>query len=147
MRFTERTDIAVKILIHLAMLKGAKISIDDLVDRYIGHRSQVVAAVQDLRKAGMIASTPGRKGGIWINKPASEIYLFDVVCMFETDFNLVKCFTDPQTCSTYHCCRFKDVLEKSLQQFFQPLKDTTIGDLVDGFESSDLRVLAETEVL
>ncbi|WP_420415387.1 Rrf2 family transcriptional regulator [Roseibium sp.] len=63
MRLTERTDIAVRILMHLAILKGQKISIDDLVDNYIGHRSQVIAAVQELRKAGMIASSTGRKGG------------------------------------------------------------------------------------
>lgn len=138
MRFTERTDIAVKILIHLTLLKGAKISIDDLVERYIGHRSQVVAAVQELRKAGMIASTPGRRGGIWINRPPEQIFLSEVVRMFETDFCLVKCFSDPSSCSIYHCCKFKEVLEVALEQFFDPLEATSIADLVKDLDDSVL---------
>lgn len=76
MRLTERTDIAVRILMHLAILRGRKISIDDLVDNYIGHRSQVIAAVQELRKAGMIASSTGRNGGIWLYKnPAISSFM------------------------------------------------------------------------
>lgn len=143
MRFTERTDIAVKILIHLSLLKGAKISIDDLVERYIGHRSQVVAAVQELRKAGMIASTPGRRGGIWINKAPEEISLAEVIRMFETDFCLVKCFSDPASCSIFHCCKFKEVLEVSLNQFFAPLETTSIADLVKGLDDDMLQQAAQ----
>jgi len=143
MRFTERTDIAVKILIHLALLKGAKISIDDLVERYIGHRSQVVAAVQELRKAGMIASTPGRRGGIWISKPPEKIFLAEVIRMFETDFCLVKCFSDPNACNIFHCCRFKDVLERSLEEFFAPLEKTSIGDLVKDLDEDVLQQTAQ----
>lgn len=140
MRLTERTDIAVRILIHLSLLKGEKISIDDLVERYIGHRSQVVAAVQELRKAGMIASTPGRRGGIWINKDPSEIRLAEVVRMFETDFCLTRCFSDPDACLLYHCCKFRDVLQESLAGFFEPLEKTTIADIIAGIEPDSLQV-------
>jgi Rrf2 family nitric oxide-sensitive transcriptional repressor len=140
MRLTERTDIAVRILIHLSLLKGEKISIDDLVERYIGHRSQVVAAVQELRKAGMIASTPGRRGGIWINKDPAEISLAEVVRMFETDFCLTRCFSDPDACLLYHCCKFRDVLQASLAGFFEPLEKTTIADIIAGIEPDKLQV-------
>ncbi|WP_346897198.1 Rrf2 family transcriptional regulator [uncultured Roseibium sp.] len=143
MRFTERTDIAVKILIHLSLLKGEKISIDDLVERYIGHRSQVVAAVQELRKAGMIASIPGRRGGIWINKPPETIFLAEVVRMFETDFCLVKCFSDPSSCSIFHCCKFKEVLKVALDQFFGPLETTSIADLVKDLDDDVLKETAQ----
>lgn len=143
MRFTERTDIAVKILIHLSLLKGAKISIDDLVERYIGHRSQVVAAVQELRKAGMIASSPGRRGGIWINRPPEKISLAEVIRMFETDFCLVKCFGDPSSCSIFHCCKFKEVLDVALDQFFTPLETTSIADLVKDLDEDMLQQPAQ----
>ncbi|QDG77640.1 Rrf2 family transcriptional regulator [Labrenzia sp. PHM005] len=132
MRLTERTDIAVRILMHLAILKGQKISIDDLVDNYIGHRSQVIAAVQELRKAGMIASSTGRKGGIWIQEDPKNISLYEVVQMFETDFNLVKCCKNPKECHLSEQCRFKSILLDSLEGFFAPLKQSSIADLVNG---------------
>ncbi len=132
MRLTERTDIAIQILVHLALLKGAKISVDSLVDRHIGHRSQVVAAIQSLRKAGMIASTPGRNGGIWMDMPPEEIRVAEIVRMFESDFCLTRCFSNAESCSLYEWCKLKDVLQDSLDRFFEPLEKTTIADLVAG---------------
>ncbi|WP_417672081.1 RrF2 family transcriptional regulator [Roseibium sp.] len=141
MRFTERTDIAVRILTYLALLRGEKISIDLLVDRFIGHRSQVVAAVQELRKAGMIASTPGRHGGIWICRDPAKIKLAEVVRMFEADFYLTKCMRPEgvcpeEKCTLYDCCRFRHVLEDALVRFFQPFEETTVADLVS-FDDPD----------
>ncbi|WP_269582106.1 RrF2 family transcriptional regulator [Roseibium sp. Sym1] len=134
MRLTERTDIAVRILMHLAILRGRKISIDDLVDNYIGHRSQVIAAVQELRKAGMIASSTGRNGGIWLYKNPRDIVLYDVVQIFETDFFLVKCLAGRNSCHLFRTCRFKAVLDDSLEGFFDPMKKTTISNLVEGMD-------------
>lgn len=130
MRFTERTDIAVRMLMQLALLKGQKISIDDLVECDVGHRSQIVAAIQELRKAGMIASASGRNGGVWIARNPSTIQLADVIQMFESDFHLTKCFSDSECCDFYPDCRFRFVLDEALERFFEPLRKTTVADLV-----------------
>lgn len=130
MRFKERTDIAVRMLMQLALLKGRKISIDDLVEFDVGHRSQIVAAIQELRKAGMVASSSGRNGGIWIARDPSTINIADVIQMFETDFHLTKCFSDPESCDSFPDCRFKVVLEEALECFFGSLRKTTVADLV-----------------
>lgn len=130
MRFTERTDIAVRMLMQLALLKGRKISIDELVDCDVGHRSQIVAAIQELRKAGMIASASGRNGGIWIAQDPATIHIADIIQMFESDFHLTKCFSDPEACDFYPNCRFRSVLDEALERFFEPLRKTTVADLV-----------------
>lgn len=136
MRFTERTDVAVRMLMQLALLKGQKISIDDLVEFGVGHRSQIVAAIQDLRKAGMVASASGRKGGIWIARDPSTINVAEIIQMFESDFHLTKCFSDPKSCDFYPECRFRGVLDEALEGFFEPLRKTTVEDLV---QDADVR--------
>ncbi|ADZ71473.1 RrF2 family transcriptional regulator [Polymorphum gilvum] len=133
MRFTERTDIAVRLLLFLALHKGAKLSVDEIVDRYLGHRSQVVAAIQDLRRGGYIGSSPGRSGGVWLVRSAHEITLAEIVRMFETDFHLTRCFKDgvKARCLIYDVCVFKQALERALGSFFAVLEETTIADLIE----------------
>lgn len=130
MRLTERTDIAVRILIFLTLLKGQKVSIDLLSEQYIGHRAQIVAAVQQLRKAGMIGSTPGRNGGIWIERDASQISVAEIVRMFETDFAMTTCMNHNDDCSLIGSCRLPRLLNEALARFFEPLEAATIADLI-----------------
>lgn len=130
MRLTERTDIAVRILIFLSLLKGQKVSIDQLSEQYIGHRAQIVAAVQQLRKAGMIGSTPGRNGGIWIEKDPSEITVAEIVRMFETAFAMTTCMNHNDDCALIGSCRLPRLLNEALQRFFEPLEAATIADLI-----------------
>ena len=52
MRLTNRTDIAVRTLMYLAIHSDRIVPIDEIVEKSASHRSQVVAAVQKLRKTG-----------------------------------------------------------------------------------------------
>jgi len=130
MRLTERTDIAVRILLYLGLQGGQKVSIDEIVDRFVGHRSQVVAAVQQLRKAGYIASTPGRRGGVWLAVAPNEVYIKDLLLMFETDFHLTRCFGDSNDCAIRDFCEFKRMLDRALQNFFAELEGRTLEDIM-----------------
>ena len=114
----------------MSLFKGQKVSIDQLADQYIGHRAQIVAAVQQLRKAGMIGSTPGRNGGIWIERDPSQISVAEIVRMFETDFAMTTCMNQNDDCALIGSCRLPRLLNEALSRFFEPLEAATIADLM-----------------
>lgn len=147
MRLTERTDIAVRILLYLGLKNGQKVSIDNIVEGFVGHRSQVVAAVQQLRKAGYIASIPGRKGGVWLAVSPSEIEIKDLLLMFETDFHLTKCFGNPSDCAIHDLCEFKRMLDRALQNFFAELEGKTLQDMLVNQEEILQRIGADSPEL
>jgi len=132
MRLTERTDSAFRILMYLAINTEKRSSIDAIVEKCYAHRSQVVAAVQVLRKAGYIESSAGRTGGIWLNMPPEEITVSEIVKLMENDLQLAACFSnsDKYRCPIKDVCRLKLGLETALEAFFGVLDALTVRDLI-----------------
>lgn len=132
MRLTERTDAAFRILMYLAVHAEDRCSIDLIVEKCHAHRSQVVAAVQTLRKAGYIETSAGRTGGIWLKMPPEDISVSDVVRLMETDFQLAVCFSASSDCrcALTQVCGLKPGLKAALDAFFGVLGTLTLKDLV-----------------
>lgn len=132
MRLTERTDTAFRILMYLGLHRGTRCAIDDIVERCKAHRSQVVAAVQVLRKAGYIESSAGRSGGIWLAREPEEIDLGSVVTLMETDLCLAQCFQVSRSgqCSLYAECLLRPSLQKALDAFFEELRNISLRDIL-----------------
>ncbi|WP_349359872.1 Rrf2 family transcriptional regulator [Stappia sp.] len=132
MRLTNRTDIAVRTLMYLAISKDRIIPVDEIVEQTASHRSQVVAAVQKLRKAGYIKSTVGRSGGVMLAKQPDDIDISSIVKLIETDFALAECLEDqcPVRCGFQSACRFRTALDGALAAFLDYLEGVTIADLV-----------------
>ncbi|MES0882713.1 RrF2 family transcriptional regulator [Roseibium sp. SCP14] len=132
MRLTERTDAALRILMYLAVHADQRCSIDVVVEQCNSHRSQVVAAVQILRKAGYIASSAGRNGGIWLDAEPEDITVSEVVQLMENDFQLAQCFASAGNCDCVikDVCLLRPALKSALGAFFQELQNVTLLDLI-----------------
>lgn len=139
MRLTERTDVAFRILMHLAHHPNQRSSIDDIVEWCNSHRSQVVSAIQLLRKAGYIGSSAGRIGGIWLERDAGDITLVEIVQLMENDFQIARCFGEDEDseCSLHKACKLKNRLERALSAFFNELSGTTLDDLLGETEAPE----------
>ena len=76
-----RTDYAVRAMLMLAeSVAGASgpISVDALATRQDLPRKFLEAIVGDLRRAGLVTSTRGARGGYTLARPPSEIFVGDV---------------------------------------------------------------------
>lgn len=126
MRLTRYTDYALRVLMHLATHEGRPASISMIARSYGISQNHLMKVVHDLGKAGFIATTRGRGGGIKLARPASEIVVGAVVRHTEDGFDLVDC----ASCLIASACGLPRVLAEAITAFLAVLDRHTLDDLV-----------------
>lgn len=143
MKLTNRTDIALRTLIYLAINRERIVPIDEIVEKSSSHRSQVVSAVQTMRKSGYLKSVVGRSGGIALAREPEKISVSEILKLVEPDFYLTECHLRGcrVRCTFYAACRLKGEFDTALSRFFDYLDGVTLADLAANREA----LLAEVE--
>ena len=128
MQLTSFTDYGLRALIYLATLpKGQMTSIAEVTDTYGVSRNHMVKIINQLSRAGYVAATRGKNGGIRLGKPAEEIVIGQVVRDMEP-LQVVNCHSD--FCHITSACRLKKALSDAVQSFLRELDQYTLEDLV-----------------
>lgn len=131
MRLTTHTDYALRVLIALAATDSRLMTIEELAERHSVSRNHLMKVVQTLVGHGLVRSVRGRKGGLTLALPASEIRVGRTIRMLETDQALVACLgSEPENCVLTGCCRLTSALRGALESFFRDLDRLTLADLV-----------------
>ena len=87
-----------------------------------------------LRRAGVITSTRGARGGYMLARPASEISLRDVIHASELETFDVHCITHPveeDRCSASHNCSIRPVWMMLQRRIDDVLSGVSIADLLE----------------
>jgi Rrf2 family protein len=77
--------------------------------------------VSPMRRAGLVVSQKGVKGGYSLSRDPEEITLWHVIQSLDSHPHLVECVDDPRTCSKTDCCVAFTVwkmLDQRLQEFW-----------------------------
>ncbi|EXU74291.1 MULTISPECIES: nitric oxide-sensing transcriptional repressor NsrR [Erwinia] len=128
MQLTSFTDYGLRALIFLAALPDGKMtSITEVTAAYGVSRHHMVKIVNQLSRTGYVATVRGKKGGIRLGKPASEIVIGQVVRNLEP-LQLIHCHSD--FCHITSACRLKKALQEAVQSFLAVLDNYTLADLV-----------------
>nr|WP_272212444.1 iron-responsive transcriptional regulator RirA [Marinicella sp. W31]MDC2878359.1 iron-responsive transcriptional regulator RirA [Marinicella sp. W31] len=132
MRLTKQTNYAVRMLMYCAANDGRLSRVPEIARAYGVSELFLFKIIQPLHKAGIMDTVRGRNGGVRLGRPASEITLFDVVCVTEENFSMAECFDEgnDSDCPLVDSCGFNEALRKALNAFFSVLADYTIEDLV-----------------
>nr|MBA2816478.1 Adenylosuccinate synthetase [Candidatus Pantoea persica] len=101
----------------------------------------MVKIVNQLSRAGFIAATRGKNGGIRPGRDLHEIVIGDVVRKMEP-LQLVDC----ATCAITPACRLRKALNDTVQLFLRELDSYTLADLVEGNEPLYHILLSEPPV-
>ena len=125
MRLTRYTDYAMRVLIHLAAHPERLCSIAEISRTYGISQNHLMKVVNDLARAGFVASSRGRSGGIKLGRPADEINVGAVVRHTEEGFNLVDC----GPCVIAPACGLNGMLNQALAAFMGVLDRYTLADL------------------
>ena len=131
MRLTAYSDYALRLLMLLALKRGAPATIQETAERYGISKNHLMKIVHGLGRAGVIETTRGRGGGLRLALPAAEISVGEVVRLTEEDFTLVECF-DParDRCAITPACRLKRALAEARDAFLAALDGYSLADLV-----------------
>ncbi len=93
--------------------------------QYLGH------IITPLVAAGMIRSTPGARGGVWLARSPWEIKLSEVIGVLEGSIAPVECINNPGICARSELCVTRDVWGELKKVMNGVLESTTLQDLVE----------------
>ncbi len=100
--------------------------------------------ISPLVKAGIVKTTRGFKGGVWLALPPSEIKLSDTTRILEGDLSPVECVNDPGSCKRSRECAPRDIWDEMTQAMYRVLESTTLQDLVKRQDIKDRQHQCET---
>jgi Rrf2 family protein len=93
--------------------------------RYLEH------IITPLVMAGIVRSTRGAKGGVYLARPPDKIKLIEVIQVLEGSTAPVECVDSPGLCSRSKICVTRDVWTQVKTAIDKILENTTLGDLVE----------------
>jgi len=84
-----------------------------------------------LVRAGIVKSTRGVRGGVWLLKPPREVILSEVIQLLEGSIALVECVDNPETCPRSELCVTHEVWDEVKEAISKVLESVTLQDLVE----------------
>ena len=93
--------------------------------RYLEH------LITPLVAAGIIRSTRGVRGGVWLVKPPQEIKLSEVIRLLEGSIAPVECVNNPGICIRSELCVTRDIWGELKRAIDDVLESTTLQNLVE----------------
>jgi Rrf2 family nitric oxide-sensitive transcriptional repressor len=132
MRLTEHTDYALRLLMYLGANRHRLATTSEVAALHGISRHHLIKVVNELARAGFIATVRGRAGGIRLSRPPSDIMIGDVIRHTERDFHVVACLSDrpKTTCALAPTCVLKGVLCYATSCFLEPLDRTPLSNLL-----------------
>jgi len=87
--------------------------------------------ITPLVAAGIIRSTPGARGGVWLARPPQEVKLSGVIELLEGSMAPVECVNNPEICDRSELCVTRDIWSELKKVMNGVLESTTLQDLVE----------------
>ena len=86
--------------------------------------------IRTLKKADLIRSVRGSKGGHQLNEEPATITVGYIVRLFEGQTDLVACVSAPENCDMADECRVRKVWQEATEAMYEKLDGITIADLL-----------------
>jgi Rrf2 family protein len=87
--------------------------------------------VQDLRRAGLIRSVRGARGGYMLARAPAAIEVLDIVRCLDGSVAPTECVDDPAVCVSAPKCVAREVWARVNDAIVDVLESVTLQDLVD----------------
>ena len=135
MKLSTRGRYGTRLMLELAKNYGkGPISMSDIsrnLDIPIKYLEQLIIP---LKKADLINSVRGPKGGHMLAKAPNEVNLWNVLTLLETKFSFVDCLTDQNACDSTENCPIRPIWGKAFQGMTKLFKETSLRDVLVSFE-------------
>ena len=132
MKLSTRSRYSTRILLELARHRGdIPVQVSEISKRQGISVKYLEQLIRTLKKADLIKSVRGPKGGHMLAKPPETITLGQIVRLFEGQSDLVECVSNPDTCRMSDGCRVRLAWSEATQALYGKLDAITIADLID----------------
>ncbi len=125
-KLSQKSDYGLMLLFALKNAKGKVVPVSSVAKKNKLSSKFLSQIALELKKAGIVESREGARGGYALAKKANEIKILDVLTVL--DGGLVKgdCFEDDHECS----CGAKDMWMDMKEQMEETIGRKTVADLV-----------------
>jgi Rrf2 family protein len=140
MMFSSKSEYGVRVMVELARRtgNGSVVSLAEIAERNQMPLAYLEHLVARLRKAGLVDSRRGARGGYLLARPAGEITMAEIIQALEGSIAPIECISlGPDgsiVCSREsdpaHACPTKLLWTRVHSSIVRTLVETTLGDLV-----------------
>ncbi len=133
MKLSTRSRYGARILVDLARHKDqGPVQIGEISKRQDISVKYLEQLIRPLKKANLVTSVRGPKGGHLLAEKPENISLGQVVRLFEGQPDLVECVRFPEKCAMSDDCQVRLAWRDATEVLYEKLDSTTIFDLMDG---------------
>ncbi len=89
-----------------------------------------------LRKAHMVRSIRGAKGGFRLAKQPEELTLLDIVEVMEGPISIIDCVRCPEKCQKAEKCATREVWERLNSDIQESMRKITLADIIRNYQKN-----------
>ena len=136
MKISTRGRYGLRIMLDLARNDGEKPRmISDICKAQGLSQKYVGRLIIELRKAGMIASVRGAKGGYKIKRLPKHITLLEIIETMEGAISIVDCVMCPKKCKRSTACTAREVWSELNEKIRREFEAITLQDILNRYDS------------
>jgi Rrf2 family protein len=133
MKLSTRSRYGTRILVDLARNRDkGPIQIGEISKRQDISVKYLEQLIRPLKKAKLVNSVRGPKGGHLLAEKPENISLGQIVRLFEGQSDLVECVTYPEKCAMSDDCQVRLAWLDATEVLYKKLDSITISDLMNG---------------
>jgi Rrf2 family protein len=134
---TKTSEYALRSVVYVAMqaAESKKVGVREIAKELELPLHFIGKILQDLVRKGIIASVKGPNGGFYLNRPASDISIMDIVRVIDGVEGFKRCGLGLKNCSDTHPCPLHNDFKKFRDGLACLFSTKTIQDLVQDINS------------
>jgi len=127
---TRSTDYAVRAILYIAESKSDMVSTARLYEDLKLPRPFMRKIFQKLHKEGILISRKGNSGGFALAKSADDIFLSDIMKIFQGEFSFTECLLNKEVCPDIKTCPMRRKIKKIEKKVLKELEQINITSLL-----------------
>ncbi len=132
MKLSTRSRYGTRALIDIALnTKDRPVLLKDVARRQQISTMYLEHLITPLIAAGMVRSTRGARGGVWLARRPEDIKLSEIMKLLEGSMAPVECVDDPSYCERSESCVTREVWTELKNAMTGVLESKTLKHLVD----------------
>ena len=134
MKISTKGRYGLRILLDLALRENnAPRMIRDIAESQQISEKYISRLIIDLRRANMVRSIRGAKGGFRLARKPEELTLLDIVEAMEGPLSIVDCVRAPEKCGHHASCVTRDIWDRLNSEFRESMRKITLQEIIEQY--------------
>jgi Rrf2 family iron-sulfur cluster assembly transcriptional regulator len=133
LKLSTRSRYGVRLVLDLAQHhREGPVQLGEIARRQEVSQKYLEQIIKPLKRAGIVESIRGAKGGYRLTRPPRKIKVGEVVALLEGGTSICECSDDPTSCSRAATCLTRPLWAKAARSMFKTLDGVSFHDLSTG---------------